>query len=263
MRDVHVHFLHGHGGGYTQDFFEGFITIAERMRLDEIFLLEHTHQFTEFDSVYTPVVAYNDYQRDWIRRKMDGSIEKYLGFIEAVRNEAYPVKVRFGLEVCYIPETANKLADILDEYDFDFLTGSVHWINGWGFDFPNQKELWRGMDVNKAYRRYYEIMCELCESGLFTGLAHPDSIKCFGYTLTCDMTDAYNKLAILLCKYGLYAENSGGLHLNYDPDIELGLNKQLLDIFKHNGVTICTASDAHKQSDVGANIRELEKMLEE
>ena len=263
MHDVHIHFLHGHGGGYTQDFFEGFVTTAERMGLDEIFLLEHTHQFNEFESVYTPVVAYNDYQRDWIKRKMDGSIEKYLGFIEAVRNEAYPVKVRFGLEVCYVPETANKLADILDEYDFDFLTGSVHWIDGWGFDHPNQKELWRNIDINKAYHRYYEIMCELCESGLFTGLAHPDSIKCFGFTPTCDMTDAYNELAILLCKHGLYAENSGGLRLNYGSDMELGLNKQLLNIFKHNGVMICTASDAHKQSDVGANIRELEKMLED
>lgn len=29
-----------------------------------------------------------------------------------------------------------------------------------------------------------------------------------------------------------------------------------------SGVTIYTASDAHKQSDVGANIRKLEKMLE-
>ncbi len=41
------------------------------------------------------------------------------------------------------------------------------------------------------------------------------------------------------------------------------MNKQLLDVFRHNGVTIYTASDAHKQSDTGANIRELEMMLED
>ena len=232
------------------------------MGLKEIYLLEHTHQFTEFESVYTPVVSYNDYQRGWLRRKMNGSIERYLEFIETVKDGAYPVHVKFGLEVCYIPETRDKLAAILDEYDFDFLTGSVHWIDGWGFDHPAQKELWRSMDVNKAYRRYYEIMCELCESGLFTGLAHPDSIKCFGYTPTCDMTATYNELAVLLNEYGMYAENSGGLRLNYGSDRELGLNRQLLDTFKHNGVAIYSASDAHKQSDVGANICELERMLE-
>ena len=76
------------------------------------------------------------------------------------------------------------------------------------------------------------------------------------------MTGIYNELAILLCKYGLYAENSGGLRLSYGSDIELDLNRPLLDSFKRNGVTIYTASDAHKQSDVGANIRELEKMLD-
>ena len=261
MRDVHVHFLHGFGGGYTQDFFGGFISVAVRMGLDEIFLLEHTHQFKEFESVYAPVMAYNDYQRDWIKRRMDGSIECYLRFIETVKHNTYPVNVKFGLEVCFFPETADKLADILGEYDVDFLTGSVHWIDGWGFDHPNQREIWHGVDVNKAYRRYYEIICDLCESGLFTGLSHPDSIKCFGYSPSADMAEAYNKLAVLLGKYRMYAENSGGLRLNYSPDMELGLNRRLLERFKQHDVPIYTASDAHKQSDVGANIRELEWML--
>ena len=262
MRDVHVHFLHGYGGGYTREFFEGFITAAEHLGLDEIYLLEHTHQFLEFEKVYAPIKAYNEYQRNWINGRMDGSIDSYLRFIETVKGNKYPIKVKFGLEVCYIPETVDKLANILEEYSFDFLTGSVHWIDGWGFDHREQREIWRGVDVNKTYLRYYEIMSELCESGLFTGLAHPDSVKCFGYTPTRDMTDSYDLLAALLCKHGMYAENSGGLRLNYGPKLELGLNKSLLDVFTRNGVTIYTASDAHKQSDVGANIRELEKMLE-
>lgn len=104
-------------------------------------------------------------------------------------------------------------------------------------------------------------MFELCESGLFNGLAHPDSIKCFGYTPAIDLTEYYNKLALLLNKHGMYVENSGGLKLNYSPDIELGLNAQLLSVLKRNNVRLETASDAHKQSDVGANIRELEAMI--
>ena len=39
MRDVHVHFLHGRGGGYNMDFFEGFIKTAQNKGLDEIYLL--------------------------------------------------------------------------------------------------------------------------------------------------------------------------------------------------------------------------------
>lgn len=168
MRDVHVHFLHGKGGGYNIDFFEGFIKTAQNRGLDEIYLLEHTHQFIEFEKVYEPIKTYNEYQRNWI-----------------------------------------------------------------------------------------------CESGLFTGLAHPDSIKCFGYIPDIDLTDYYNELSVLLCKHGMYAENSGGLRLNYCSDLELGLNPKLLSVFQKNNVKIATASDAHKQSDVGVNILELENMLKD
>lgn len=263
MRDVHVHFLHGNSIGYTIDFFEGFIKAAQNAGLDEIYLLEHTHQFIEFEKVYEPIKAYNDYQCNWIRKRMDSSIKEYIRFIKMIKDVKYPVKVKFGLEVCYIPETADILSGILGEYDFDFLTGSVHWIDGWGFDHMGQKELWKNKNINEIYKRYYNIMFQLCESSLFTGLAHPDSIKCFGYIPDIDLTDYYNELAVLLNKNGMYTENSGGLRLNYCSDLELGLNPQLLSILKKNNVKIETASDAHKQSDVGANILELENMLKE
>lgn len=262
MRDVHVHFLHGHSGGYTIEFFEGFISAAQKADMDEIYLLEHTHQFYEFESVYTTIKNYNDFQHNWISGKMNSSIESYLRFIDSIKGRTYPVKVKFGLEVCYIPETANKLSDCLKQYDFDFLTGSVHWIDGWGFDHAKQKDIWKTVNVDKIYKRYYSIMCELCESGLFNILAHPDSIKCFNYRPSFDLTEDYYKLVYALNKNTMYTENSGGLRLNYNPKLELGLNRELLRILKENKVEMMTASDAHKQSDVGANIKELQKMIE-
>ena len=261
MRDVHVHFLHGNKKGYTLDYLLGFVETALRMGIKEIYLLEHTHQFLEFERVYEPIRNYNDYQNNWIRDRMNTSIESYLRFIETAKKRTYPVTIKYGLEVCYIPDTADILATILDDYSFDFLTGAVHWIDSWGFDHRDQKELWHSMNVHEVYLRYYEISCELCESNLFTGLAHPDSIKCFGYIPSCDMSETYSNLTALLNEHEMYAENSGGLHLNYSKEIELGLNKELLNVFKQHHVRIYTASDAHKQSDVGANIKELEMML--
>ena len=115
--------------------------------------------------------------------------------------------------------------------------------------------------MEKIYIRYYEIMRDLCASELFDGLAHPDSIKCFGYLPPRDMSDEYIMLADELNRQSMYAENSGGLRLNYNPDLELGLNEKLLNVFKTRNVRILPASDAHKQSDVGANIPELLKMI--
>lgn len=261
MRDVHVHFLHGQGE-YTIEYFEGFISAAQKAGIDEIYLLEHTHQFYEFKKIYTSVNNYNDFQRDWLSQKMNGSIESYLRFIESAKGRTYPIKVKFGLEGCYIPETADWLSDCLKQYNFDFLTGSIHWIDGWGFDHAKQKELWKTANVDKVYKRYFNIMRELCDSKLFNGLAHPDSIKCFGYQQSYDLTDLYFELAHALNQNNMYAENSGGLRLNYNPDLELGLNRKFLRILKENNVVLMTASDAHRQSDVGANIKELQWIID-
>ena len=140
MRDVHVHFLHGNPVGYNIEFFEGFIKVAQDAGLDEIYMLEHTHQFTEFERVYEPIKAYNDFQNNWITKRMNGSIDEYIRFIKRVKDIKYPVKVKFGLEVCYIPETVDLLAEILHKYDFDFLTGSVHWIDGWDLTIRDKKK---------------------------------------------------------------------------------------------------------------------------
>jgi Histidinol phosphatase and related hydrolases of the PHP family len=104
-------------------------------------------------------------------------------------------------------------------------------------------------------------MKKLIESNLFTGVAHPDSIKAFGYKPGYDLTGTYEQLANLLLAYNMYAEQSGGLHLNYGSHYELGLNEEMLKVFIHKGVRILTASDAHSPGDVGANIAELQMLL--
>jgi len=115
--------------------------------------------------------------------------------------------------------------------------------------------------VDKAYRRYYKILQKLIESNLFTGLAHPDSIKVFGHKPSCDSRDTYEKIADLPCKHNMYAEQSGGLYLNYGKHCELELNVTMLKVFLDKGARILTASDAHDPKDVGANIVELQSII--
>jgi histidinol-phosphatase (PHP family) len=91
MVDAHVHFLHGHGGDYTEDCRRGFVDQGRSMALDGIYLLEHTHQFRGFEAVYEPVRQYSGYQREWIARKMDGSSERYLDLIDRMRDWSWPM----------------------------------------------------------------------------------------------------------------------------------------------------------------------------
>ena len=58
----------------------------------------------------------------------------------------------------------------------------------------------------------------------------------------------------------MYAEQSGGLALNYGFE-ERGMNRTMLDIFRSRNVAIRFASDAHRPEDVGANIAEMQAAL--
>lgn len=167
------------------------------------------------------------------------------------------------LPKCYFTDNEKLIKDVVSTYNFDFVTGSVHWIDGFGFD--HRAELWNGVNVDMAYKRYYEIMLSLIESKIFTGVAHPDSIKCFGHFPSFDLTNTYQKLALALNRNNMYAEQSGGLVLRYNgkhgTKNVLGMNESMLEIFQKNGVRLLTASDAHKPEDVGANIKELNRIL--
>lgn len=107
-----------------------------------------------------------------------------------------PVKVSFGLEVCYVPEYEAFLKALLSNYQFDFLVGAIHSIDGILYDMPFSKTLlWQQSDVDHIYKRYYELVFQLIKSDLFTQLAHPDTIKLFNYYPTYDLTPTYHELS--------------------------------------------------------------------
>lgn len=259
MIDAHIHIFRKNSGKYSIELIDRFVKQAQKNGITEIYMLEHTHQFYEFKKMYKPVADNSEYLENWLSGKLKASLEAYMSFVDSVKDHSFPIKVKFGLEVCYIPETEHILADLLKQFKWDFVTGSVHFVNNWGFD--HKPELWNGIDIDEVYRRYYEIMNYLIESNLFSGVAHPDSIKCFGHYPSQDMDSTYKALAEALNKAGMFAEQSGGLALNYGHP-ELGMNPGMLKILKTNNVCILTASDAHIPEHAGANIKELQSILD-
>lgn len=244
MIDEHIHF---HKQPYTLETIENMVSVAKEKNIDEIWLLDHTHKFHEFIFLYEPVM-HNELSANWFRKKKFISINEYLDFISLVKSRAYDVKIKFGLEVCYFPETENLLREELKKYQFDFLIGAVHFIDGIGFDLS--KEAWIGVDVDQMYKRYYEIMELLIESELFTTLAHPDSIKLYNYYPTYDLKPTYLRIAQLLNKHQMSTENNTGLWRYQFP--YPGLNPEFLEVLKKAQVRIHLSSDAHEYKYIGA-----------
>lgn len=249
MKDAHIHIEHQ---PYSLELIDNMVDVALENGIDNINIVDHTHKFTEFMFLYEETKNEPSTYKHYENRNTI-SINEYLEFIKEVRKHEYPIKLNFGLEVCYFENKETELKNELSKYHFDFLIGSVHHIDGFGFDLG--KEAWEGRNVDNLYKRYYEIMEHLIKSSLFTHLAHPDSIKIYGYKPSYDLTTTYEKIAKLLIKYHMTTENNTGFARYGFTNI--GLDDKFLKILKKYQVVIYKASDAHKYTDIGNKFNEI------
>lgn len=257
--DGHIHIERG---PYTLEWIRRFVDKAVEMQLDEIRLLEHSHRFDEFIPMYDSVRAYSEYVDAWFQRQITGiKLQDYLDLISKVRGERFPVRILFGLEICYFKEHEDFIAEQVKGRGFDFLLGSVHYVDDFAFD--HKAEHWEGLDVDRIYNRYFETSVSLAESGLFDGIGHPDAIKLFGHKPSYSLSEHYEMLAEALSENSMYADQNSGVFRRCSDTATLGIDRELINTLKRHGVPIITSSDAHCPEDVGALITELERCVRE
>ena len=253
MIDGHIHIEYG---PYTLPWIQEFVDQAVKMGLTEIRLLEHNYMFPEFAPMYDSTRAASDFVDNWFQRKAGKkSFSEYLELVEKVRQQDYPVKIKFGLEVCYFEEYEDLIRELTSDKGLDFLLGSMHFVGDFAFD--HNAELWEGIDVDSTYRRYFEDSVKLADSGLFNGIGHPDTIKIFGHKASFPLTEYYEKLAEALARNGMYADENSGAHRRCPDTASLGMDPELIRILKAHNVPIITSSDAHRPEDVGDRIKEM------
>ena len=251
MIDGHVHL---ENGPLTKEYVYEFINEAINKGIDELQILDHTHRFKEFAPLYEKL-RFIKPQEEWLSHDLRDSIYDYIKLIEEMKKEKLPIKVSFGLEVCYQIEEEDLIKKLLSVYSWDFIVGSVHAVyyiaydSSWSLD-----ELWHKYDKNDIYREYFKIMFKLVESNIFTQLAHPDTIKMFNIYPDYDLTETYNDLAKLCNKHNIKVENNVGCYYRYHHQ-DKGLADDVLKIFKDNHCKMITVSDAHYPKDVGNYIK--------
>lgn len=249
MTDAHVHLERG---PYTAEWAEEFVTAAKNAGITELCLLDHSYLFREFVPLYDGLRRSSDFIDRWLTRKAGvHTLDEYFLLIERLRSRDYGITLRFGLEICFLPEQTDAIGRLIRCIPLDFTVGSVHFIDDFAFD--HKPELWQGIDVDHAYRRFFEHSAALAESGLFDGIAHPDSIKLFGHRPSFPLDEAYDALAAALAKSGMYAEQNSGISRR--ASAEPGMAPAQYAAMKRHNVPIRTASDAHTPADTGAGIR--------
>ena len=259
MLDGHIHLEQG---PYTLAWVQKFIERAQRMGLDEIWLLEHSYRFREFTPLYRQVTASSRSVAQWFARKAGRcDLAEYQTFVERMKRQVFSIRVRFGLEVCYFQQGEKQIGGLLQGSGLDFAVGSVHFVDSFAFD--QSPDDWQGRDVDQVYRRFFETTLDLIGSGLFQGLAHPDSVKIFGRRPSFSLDDFYSRTAQALAQAGMYAEQNSGVYRRSQGKGGLGMEPAFLQALQRQGVWIATASDAHCPQDVGAQIAWMSRQLAE
>ncbi|MCX7668059.1 MAG: histidinol-phosphatase HisJ, partial [Atribacterota bacterium] len=164
--------------------------------------------------------------------------EKYRGMIT----------IRIGLEVDFIPDKEKAMRAITDFYSWDYLLLSVHYLNGWPFDHPKYIGRYQEEDINKVYRRYYQILKMGVETGIFDVVAHFDLPKKFGFLATETIEEIEDVLQSCREHDMVLEINTAGF---YKPIGEAYPSFAILERASKLGLQLCLGSDAHRPCEVG------------
>lgn len=158
--------------------------------------------------------------------------------------------VLLGLEADYYNGCEAFLEKWLVSHELDFVLGSVHYIEDWGFDNPDDMQVWNSVDVTDTWHAYFQLVEKLVETGLFDAVGHLDIPKKFGHRpaeeeLMKMVAPVLDKMA----RAGMGMElNTSGLR---KPVGEIYPSPLIVSLACERDIPICFGSDAHSPAEVG------------
>jgi histidinol-phosphatase (PHP family) len=234
---------------------------ARRRGVAQIALTEHLFRFRQ--GIEAVGSFWEDAGAPALRSSMSGyvahhchaDLDDYVELVGRARSEG--LDVLLGLEVDYYPGRMASVAGLLDDYPFDLVLGSVHWLDAWRFDHledPLQMAEWEARAVDACWDAYTEAIEELSATGVVDVLAHPDLIKVAGHVPEAP-EEWWDRIVEAASAANVAAElSSAGWR---KPIASAYPAPGLLERLVAAGVPLTTASDAHHGATVGERIDEL------
>lgn len=242
--DYHVHCLNSPD---SKEPLEEICRGALEAGLKEIMVTDHYEMFADTDRC-------RPYRKDYL--------DTCVRSVEACR-ELFDGRLYVGLGIelgqwHLQPEAAVR---VVKDYPFDYVIGSFHKIDDTDLKFFR----YRDMDCRGLLRRYLEEELLIAAGGDFDCMAHLDLIKRYaaeqGVVIRAeDEEELVREILKTLVSQGKGLEvNTSGLR---QAAGETFPSQTILRWYREEGGTVVTVgSDAHRRQDVGAGLREAEKLL--
>ena len=245
LTDYHVHLRPDEDGTPPARYFtaanaERYREVAAERGITELGVSEHVHRFTAALDVWQ-----HPFWQHWARDDLDA----YASF---VREET---DLRLGIEADFVAGAEDRLANFLDEREWDYVVGSVHFVGDAGVDLegPKWEHVWgRGERADRIWQRYFETLAAAAASGLYDIMAHPDLVKVWGSARPLPERDPrhyYEPAVAAMLDAGVAIElSTAGLR---KPAGELYPAPALLEMAVDAGLPIALSSDAHEPGQLG------------
>jgi len=230
--DYHIHTpLCKHAEGE----FDEFLQAARQKNLPEICFTDHAPNPDNYDQEH--------------RMKIE-EFELYKEKVFSLSAASGTPSILFGVEADYYNGCERFLRKWLPRHKLDLVIGSIHYINNWGFDNPDEREVWDNVDVGNTWREYFELVGRLADTHLFDVVGHFDLPKKFGYTPGENLIkEIVQPTLAKIARAQMAIEiNTSGLR---KPIREIYPSVMLLGMARDHGIPICFGADAHKPDEVG------------
>ena len=169
------------------------------------------------------------------------------------------ISILFGLEVDYFSHLQEEIRESLERFDFDYVIGSVHFLDDWNYD--TDKSRYGEFSNDYLYRWYFRELQKAAGSGLFDVIGHPDLIKKFDIWPNSSQKELYAETADVLAGSGVAFEvNTSGKDR---PCNEFYPGAELLSALFKAGVPVTLGSDSHHKEQIGRYFTEARTILKE
>jgi histidinol-phosphatase (PHP family) len=170
LTDYHVHLRTDDLENASAQFFtaanaERYRETATERGITELGVAEHIYRFT---------AAMEIWQHPFWRQYATDDLDDYCGF---VREET---DLRLGIEMDFVPGSEDRIANVLDGRDWDYVVGSVHFLRDHSLDTEDYSIWGAGESADRIWRRYFDTIAESALSGLYDIIGHPDLVKVWG-----------------------------------------------------------------------------------
>jgi histidinol-phosphatase (PHP family) len=189
---------------------------------------------------------------------LDETYERRRRGIDAYRDQ-FDLRIFDAVEMDYEPEDEGRIADFLDEANFDYAVGSVHHVEEVNVHFESYFGQKSEAERRAVVETYFDKLVALIDSELFEIAAHPDLIERNPALRGLATDEDYERVAAAFADSRTVPEVNAGRAL--DDYGEFHPTPEFLEALLDRGVSVTVGTDSHSPEVIAPRLDALADRL--